>query len=76
MACTSAAFGGHLEVLQWARGQGSPWNAQTCANAAHNGHLEMLQWARSQGCPLVVEDALILFVILKLLKGSASINMS
>ncbi len=46
----SAAIGGHLEILQWARSQGCAWNEQTYA--ARGGHLELLlQWARSQGCP-------------------------
>ncbi len=40
-----------LSCLQWARGQGCPWDENTCANAARRGHLEMLKWARSQGCP-------------------------
>ncbi len=44
--------GGHLEVLQWARSQGCPWNEDTCAHAAQKGYLEVLQWARMQGGPL------------------------
>ncbi|KAK3278740.1 hypothetical protein CYMTET_13335 [Cymbomonas tetramitiformis] len=47
MACAQAASGGHLQVLQWAREQGCPWNAQTCCDAARGGHLEVLQWARA-----------------------------
>ena len=49
--CPSAAEGGHLEVLQWARAKGYPWDLLTCALAAANGHLEVLQWARAHGCP-------------------------
>ena len=49
--CQSAAGGGHLEVLQWARARGFPWDKWTCAYAAGNGHLEVLQWARAHGCP-------------------------
>ncbi len=45
------AFRGHLQVLQWARSQGCPWDARTCPAAADGGHLEVLQWLRSQGCP-------------------------
>ncbi len=45
------ALGGHLEVLQWARSQGCPWDEWTCACAALGGHLEVLQWLRSQACP-------------------------
>ena len=56
--CRSAAAGGHLEVLQWARAtrpwyqgvHGRGWDAYTCACAAENGHLEVLQWARASGC--------------------------
>ena len=49
--CPSAAEGGHLEVLQWARAKGYPWDERTCMLAAKNGHLEVLQWARAHGCP-------------------------
>merc|ERR1719443_954090 len=49
--CAYAAMNGHLEVLQWARAHGCPWNTSTCAEAAENGHLEVLQWARAHGCP-------------------------
>eukprot|EP00873_Tetraselmis_striata_P015409 jgi/Tetstr1/435673/TSEL_024573.t1 len=43
--------GGHLEVLQWARGQGCPWGPETCHWAARGGTFELLKWARAQGCP-------------------------
>ena len=46
-----AAEGGHLEVLQWARANGAPWDEWTCAGAAEGGHLEVLQWARANGAP-------------------------
>lgn len=36
-----AAKGGHLLVLQWARGDGCPWNKWTCHLAAAGGHLEL-----------------------------------
>ena len=49
--CQYAALGGHLEVLQWARVNGCPWDEWTCAYAAEGGHLEVLQWARANGCP-------------------------
>ena len=49
-AGAAAAMGGHLEVLQWARENGCPWNKQTCHNAAKCGHLEVLQWARANDC--------------------------
>ena len=46
-----AARFGQLEMLQWARASGCPWNAATCSEAALGGHLEVLQWARANGCP-------------------------
>ena len=51
MVCSYAALGGHLEVLQWARANGCPWDEDTCSAAANRGHLEVLQWARANGCP-------------------------
>ena len=48
--CEAAAKGGHLEVLQWARQNGCPWNELTCSAAA-GGHLDVLQWAHENGCP-------------------------
>jgi hypothetical protein len=51
LTCAWAADGGHLEVLQWARANGAPWNKLTCAAAAGGGHLEVLQWARANGAP-------------------------
>tara|TARA_B110000977_G_scaffold6923_1_gene9628 strand:- start:25726 stop:26136 length:411 start_codon:yes stop_codon:yes gene_type:complete len=44
-------MGGHLEVLQWARANGCPWDEQTCAGAAQGGHLEVLQWLHANRCP-------------------------
>ena len=35
---------GHIEVLQWARAQGCPWDEKTCSVAAINGHRAVLQW--------------------------------
>ena len=40
-----------LEVLQWARQNGCPWDEETCEAAATGGHLEVLRWARQNGCP-------------------------
>jgi hypothetical protein len=48
---SSAALGGHLEVLQWLHQLGLPLGQATCGLAARCGNLEMLQWAREQGCP-------------------------
>lgn len=49
--CSSAARGGHLEVLQWLRSIGCPWDSYTCSSAANGGHLDVLTWARENGCP-------------------------
>ena len=49
--CENAALGGHLEVQQWARANGCPWDDWTCSGAARGGHLELMQWARANGCP-------------------------
>ena len=51
MACRFAASYGNLEVLQWVRAEGCPWDAETCQVAARkDGHLETLRWARENGC--------------------------
>jgi hypothetical protein len=49
--CNFAGQYGHLEVLQWARRNGCPWDERTCYWAAKGGHLEVLQWARLNKCP-------------------------
>ena len=49
--CAFAAMGGNLEVLQWAHGNGCPWDEQTCYWAATGGHLDVLRWAHEKGCP-------------------------
>jgi hypothetical protein len=49
--CATAAYGGHLELLKWARANGCDWDSRTCEDAALEGHLEVLQWARANGCP-------------------------
>ena len=40
-----------IELLQWARRAGCPWNEKTCAGVALLGHLEVLQWVRQQNLP-------------------------
>lgn len=49
--CTSAAEGGHLNVLTWARSKRCAWGGNICSIAAYKGHLAVLQWARVNGCP-------------------------
>jgi hypothetical protein len=48
--CSTAAYGGQLQALQWLRDRGCAWKANTCEAAARNGHLAVLQWARANGC--------------------------
>ena len=48
--CAMAAMGGHLQVLQWLRGEGCPWDHRTCYYAVDFGHVEVLRWARENGC--------------------------
>ena len=48
--CSAAAGGGYLEMLQWARANGAPWDEKACAAAARGGHLEVLKWLRENGC--------------------------
>ena len=50
-AVEKAAEGGHLEVVQWLRQNGCPWNSMTSFRAAEGGHLEILKWVRSQDPP-------------------------
>ena len=50
VVCEYAANYGQLEILQWARANGCPWNEFTCSGAAEGGHLEVLQWLRANGC--------------------------
>ncbi|KAG5181337.1 hypothetical protein JKP88DRAFT_157952 [Tribonema minus] len=54
--CAAAAAGGHMDVLQWARGAGCAWDERVCAHARVNGHLEVLRWAVSQRCPCDVAE--------------------
>ena len=48
--CAAAAYGGNLEVLQWARANGCSWSKRTCLGAMEDGHVELLQWLRANGC--------------------------
>ena len=45
-----AAFGGHLDVLKWARKNDCEWDSWTCHRAAVNGHLHVLKWISENGC--------------------------
>ena len=46
-----AAMNGHVNVLQWCRENGCPWDDATCYYAANGGHLNVLQWCLESGCP-------------------------
>ena len=50
-AVEQAAKGGHLEVVQWLRQNGCPWNSTTCYLAAKGGHLDVFKWLRDQDPP-------------------------
>jgi hypothetical protein len=47
-----AARGGKLQVLQWLRANGCPWDQNIYSNAVEGGHLEVLKWLRANGYPL------------------------
>jgi hypothetical protein len=47
----SAAFHGHLDMVQYLLAQGCEWDTDTCKNAAERGHLEVLQFLRSKQGP-------------------------
>ena len=49
--CAEMALKGNLELLQFLRENGCPWNEGTCYFAAKNGHLECLKYAHENGCP-------------------------
>ena len=42
---------GNLELVQWLRGEGCPWDSSTCHFAVDKGHVEVLRWARENGAP-------------------------
>ena len=49
--CARMAYDGNLELLQFLRAKGCPWDEDTCLNAAKNGQLECLKYAHENGCP-------------------------
>ena len=56
MVMWRAAQGGNLELVQWLRAEGCPWNWRTCSEAVDQGRVEMLRWVRENGCPWSAED--------------------
>ena len=53
---TGAARSGNLELVQWLRGEGCPWDKWVCSTAVVSGHAEVLRWARKNGCPWIAVD--------------------
>ena len=49
--CHFAAFGGHVDVLRWARSQGCRYGRRVTCAAATFGHLKVLKWLIKEGCP-------------------------
>ena len=50
----NACRSGNLELVQWLRGEGCPWDKwdkRICYEAVAYGHVEVLRWARENGCP-------------------------
>ncbi len=50
---SQAAYGGHLEVLQWALVEGCPWDRQTDDDdkLGDDEGEEMWKWITSPSCP-------------------------
>lgn len=48
---SACAHAQQLDILQWLRAHGCPWDERTCTSAAAIGRLDILQWARQNGCP-------------------------
>lgn len=46
-----AAFGGHMDILEWAREQEYQFDCLVCTGAAEGGHLNILKWAREKNYP-------------------------
>ena len=51
-----AAAKGHLEILQWARSQGCPWNSWIWKYARLSGNSEILEWLKTQDYPKEDDD--------------------
>ena len=56
--CSSAAIGGHIEILKWARENGCPWDSQTTVMAALCNEFASLKWAVENGCLLNIANTL------------------
>ena len=49
--CESAAYGGHIDMLQLLREKGCPWGKMVVVSAVEGGHLQAVQWLLRNGCP-------------------------
>jgi len=49
--CARAVGFKRLDMIEYLRAHGCPWNESSCAEAAVSGQLEALQWLRARGCP-------------------------
>ena len=47
--CQKMAEKVNVELLEFLRGEGCPWDKKTCSLAAENGHLECLKYAHENG---------------------------
>jgi hypothetical protein len=48
--CTTAAWRGCMDMLQYLRSHDYRWNRDTCFAASSNGHLQILKWCVENGC--------------------------
>ena len=49
--CVPLNLYSNLNILQWIKKNGCPWDSWACAIAAKYGRLSILKWLRSEGCP-------------------------
>jgi hypothetical protein len=56
--CITAAHGGHVRALAWARARGYPWSAIVARVAATRGHADALSWLIKNDCPYVNLDCM------------------
>lgn len=48
-ACTAAAAKGRLDLLQWLREEGAPWELHKCvAEAVRGAHKPLLEWLAAE----------------------------
>ncbi len=48
-----AAENGRMDVMQWMREKGCPWDGKECLAAAENGHLDILKWLQESECRIL-----------------------